>query len=124
MFRRKTVRINIFLGGIKNSAKIGPKTTVQAHFREKWVKKGYFFGQNSKFETVFTFFQKNRVVSWKDSSSKHISGRNKKFGQNRPKKKKGQAHFGKKWVKIGKKRGTFLGKTPFSSPFLHLFQKD
>ena len=75
----------------------------------------FFWGQNSIFEPVFTFFQKNRVVSWKDSSNKIISGRNKKFGKNWPK-IKGQSHF-------AQKRVLFLGKTPFLSPFLHFFKK-
>ena len=63
LFRRKTVRINIFPGGIKNQAKIGQKKKGQSHFAQKKGKKGVLFGQNSIFESVFTFFQKNRVVS-------------------------------------------------------------
>ena len=82
LFRRKTVRINIFPGGIKNSA----KKKGQSHFAQKKVKKGYFLGQNSIFELVFTFFQKNRVVSQKDSLNKHIPWRNKKICEHWPKK--------------------------------------
>ena len=59
----------------------------QSDFAPKRVKKGYFFGQNSIFELVFTFFQKNRVVSRKDSSNKHIPWRNTKFGQGGGKKR-------------------------------------
>ncbi len=71
LFRRKTVRINIFPGGKKNSATIGKKKG-QSDFAPKRVKRGTFFGQNSVFELVFTFFQKDPVVSQKDSSNKHI----------------------------------------------------
>jgi hypothetical protein len=64
----------------------------------------------------YIFFRK------KDSSNKHISWRNKKFDKNRPK-KKGQSHFAKKSVKIGKKKGDVLDKTSFWSLFLHFFKK-
>ena len=55
--------------------------------------------------------------------NKHISGMNKKFGQNRPK-IKGQSHFAQKISTNRQKKRYFLGKTPFLSPFLHFFKKN
>ena len=40
LFRRKTVQINIFPEGKKNSAKIGQKKKGQSHFAQKSVKIG------------------------------------------------------------------------------------
>ena len=99
LFRRKTVRINIFPGGIKNSAKIGQKKRANLILPKKSVKigkkKGVRFGQNSIFEPIFTFFQKIDLFRRKTVRIKIFPEGKKKFGQNRPK-KKGQSHFAQK----------------------------
>ena len=56
---KKIVQTNMFPKEIKNLAK---KKKGQAQFSKKWMKRGYFFGQNFIFERVFTCFHKNRVV--------------------------------------------------------------
>ena len=71
--------MNTFPGGIKKSANIGKKKGVipaQAHFGQKRVKKGLFFRKKYFSERKFTFFEKNRVHSGKDSPSEHIPWRN------------------------------------------------
>ena len=73
---RKTSQMNIFPGGIKKSANIGQKIKGQAHFGQKRVKKGLFFGKKYFSERKFTFFEKNRVHSGKDSPNEHIPWRN------------------------------------------------
>ena len=77
-------------------------------------KNGFCFGQNSVFEPVFTFFQKNRVVSQKDSSNKHISWRNKKVGQNWPK-IKCQSH---------QRHTVFFSQSEFAHTYLPLLPRN
>ena len=65
-------------------------------------KGGGILGQNSIFETVFTFFENNRLIFVeRQFEYKHISVRNKRFGKNRT-----VSTFWQKWVQIGQKRGT------------------
>ena len=71
----------------------------------------FVLGKTPFFSSFLHFFQVYRAVSQNENTNKHISGRNKKFGQNRPK-KVCQSHFAQK-----------RGKTRFLSSFLHFFKK-
>jgi hypothetical protein len=66
LFPRKTVRINIFPGEIKNSAKIGPKNKGSISFCPKISKnrqkKGYVLGKTPFLSPFSHFFQKKRIV--------------------------------------------------------------
>ena len=66
LFRRTTVRMNIFPGGKKNSAKIDQKKWVNLILPKKGKnrqKKGYFLGKIPFLSPVLHFFPKKRVIS-------------------------------------------------------------
>jgi hypothetical protein len=61
LFCRKRVRINIFPGGIKNSAKIGQKESVNLLLPKKGKnrqKKGYVLGKTPFLSSFLHFFKK------------------------------------------------------------------
>ena len=96
----------MFFEGINKSAKIGRKKKGFVPYGLKWPKNakkcskmGGIFFQKDDSEANFHFLWKNRVHLQTNNLKQYVHWRNKKIGQNRPKKKR----FCAIWAKMGKK---------------------
>jgi hypothetical protein len=70
--------------------------------KNKW----YFLSKTPLLSSFLHFFKKNELFRRKMVPINIVPGEIKNLAKNRPKQKKGRAHFGKKWVK----KGYFFGK--------------